>query len=83
MPNYGRTPANGLIFINGRNAFVFDSPWTDSLTMNLLSWLRDSMKLKVVGFILKHWHIDCMGGLRFIRQQKLLFPVMDKLEDLT
>jgi metallo-beta-lactamase class B len=30
LPNYGRTPANGLIFINGGEAFVFDSPWNDS-----------------------------------------------------
>jgi metallo-beta-lactamase class B len=71
MPGYGRTPANGLIFINGREAFVFDSPWTDSLTMNLFSWIRDSMKLKIVGFVPNHWHVDCMGGLRFIQQQKI------------
>ena len=39
LPGYGRTPANGLIFINGNKAIVLDSPWTDSLTMTLFSWI--------------------------------------------
>jgi len=71
LADFGRTPANGLIFINGREAFVFDSPWTDSLTMNLFSWISDSMKLRIVGFVPNHWHIDCMGGLSFIQHQKI------------
>ena len=32
VPGYGRVSANGLIFINNHNAFLFDTPWTDSLT---------------------------------------------------
>jgi metallo-beta-lactamase class B len=71
LPNYGRTPANGLIFINGGEAFIFDSPWTDSLTMNLFSWIADSMKLKIMGFIPNHWHVDCMGGLGSLQQEKI------------
>jgi len=71
LSNYGRTPANGLIFINGNEAFIFDSPWTDSLTMDLFSWIADSMKLKIVGFIPNHWHVDCMGGLGFIQHKKI------------
>ncbi len=71
MPSYGRTAKNGLIFINRKEAFIFDSPWTDSLTEALFSCLRDSMKLKIVGFIPNHWHKDCMGGLRYILNQKI------------
>lgn len=71
LPNYGRTPANGLIFISGGDAFVFDSPWTDSLTMDLFSYLTDSMKLRIAGFVPNHWHIDCMGGLGYIKDQKI------------
>jgi metallo-beta-lactamase class B len=71
MPKYGRTPANGLIFVNGDEAFVFDSPWNDSLTQKLFSWITDTMKLKIAGFVPNHWHLDCMGGLRYILQQKI------------
>ena len=71
LPNYGRTPANGLIFINGRDAFLFDTPWNDSLTMALFSWITDTMKLHLAGFVPNHWHNDCMGGLGFLQKQKI------------
>ncbi len=70
-PNYGRIPANGLIFISNGDALVIDSPWTDSLTMDLFSYLTDSMNLRIAGFIPNHWHIDCMGGLGYIKDQKI------------
>lgn len=69
--NYGRVGANGLIFINGNKAFLFDSPWNDSLTKDLVSWMTDSMKIEVVGFIPNHWHSDCMGGLGYLKSQKI------------
>jgi len=68
---YGRIPANGLIFVQGKEAMVFDSPWNDALTKTLFSWITDSMKLKISGFIPNHWHSDCMGGLKFIKSQKI------------
>jgi len=70
-PNYGRIDANGLILINNKEAFLFDSPWTDSMTMDLVKYIVDTMKLKIVGFIPNHWHVDCMGGLGFIQSQNI------------
>ena len=71
MPQYGRASANGLIFINENKAFLFDTPWTDSLTMDLYYWMRDSMNIPIVGFVPNHWHVDCMGGLGFLQTQKV------------
>ena len=71
IPKYGRYPSNGLIFIDNSEAFLFDTPMTDSLTMDLVAWLTDSMKLKIVGFVPNHWHDDCMGGLGFLQKQKI------------
>lgn len=71
LPNYGRISANGLIFINDKSAFLFDTPWNDSLTCTLISYLNDQMKIGVAGFIPNHWHEDCMGGLGFIKMQKI------------
>ena len=67
LPEYGRIAANGLIFINNKNAFLFDTPWTDSLTMELVTYLKDKMGLKISGFIPNHWHSDCMGGLGYLQ----------------
>jgi metallo-beta-lactamase class B len=71
LPNFGRFPSNGLILTSGREAFLFDTPMNDSLTSVLVSWINDSMKLNIVGFIPNHWHIDCMGGLGFLQNQKI------------
>ena len=71
LPNFGRFSSNGLIFINGSEAFLFDTPATDSLTIDLVAWITESMKLKIVGFIPNHWHSDCMGGLGYLHHQKI------------
>jgi metallo-beta-lactamase class B len=69
LPAYGRVAANGLIFINRNEAFLFDTPWTDSLTEVLVTYLSDKMGLKVTGFIPNHWHEDCMGGLAYLKSK--------------
>ncbi len=71
LPGFGRFASNGLIFINNGEALLFDTPVTDSLTMELVSWLTDSMNIKIVGFMPNHWHADCMGGLGFLKKQKI------------
>lgn len=68
LPEFGRTPANGLIFLNNGNAFLFDTPWSDSLTRNLVEYLDVKMGVKVTGFIPNHWHADCMGGLGYLQK---------------
>lgn len=69
VSGYGRISANGLIFINNSDAFLFDTPWTDSLTMVLVTYLKDHLKLNIAGFIPNHWHSDCMGGLGYLKSQ--------------
>lgn len=71
VPGYGRVSGNGLIFINGNEAFLFDTPWNDSQTKALCSYIADSMKLTIVGFIPNHWHDDCMGGLGYLKAQNI------------
>lgn len=67
LPGFGRFPSNGLIFLNNGEAFLFDTPVTDSLTKDLTTWIMDSLKLKIVGFVPNHWHNDCMGGLAYLQ----------------
>lgn len=71
IPPYGKVSSNGLIFINKDEAFLFDTPVTDSLTCTLVSWLRSNFGYKIVGFVPNHWHEDCMGGLRYLKSQKV------------
>jgi metallo-beta-lactamase class B len=71
LPHYGRVSANGLILINKNNAFLFDTPGTDSLTMVLINYLKEHMGLSISGFIPNHWHSDCMGGLGYVLSQNI------------
>ncbi len=69
LPGYGRTPANGLVFIKGKEAFLFDTPWNDTLTNQLVTYLKDKMGISIVGFVPNHWHEDCMGGLNYLKSK--------------
>jgi len=71
LPGYGRFPSNGLIFVSKGEAFLFDTPMTDALTKELVTWITDSMKLKLVGFVPNHWHSDCTGGLGYLQSQQV------------
>lgn len=69
IAGFGRVASNGVIFSNGREAFLFDTPATDAQTKELVTWLKDSLKLKITGFVPNHWHSDCMGGLGYLQAQ--------------
>jgi metallo-beta-lactamase class B len=71
FPGYGKVACNGLIFISKGKAFLCDTPVTESQTKELVSWIRNSMKLKLTGFVPNHWHSDCMGGLGYLKSQKI------------
>ncbi|MBN2613766.1 MAG: subclass B1 metallo-beta-lactamase [Bacteroidales bacterium] len=71
LPGTGRFPSNGMVYINGCEALLFDTPMTDSLTRALTVWLEDSMHLQLTGFIPNHWHDDCMGGLGYLKSHKV------------
>lgn len=71
LPEYGRFGSNGLIFINKHDAFLFDTPMTDSLTRVLVTYLHDSLKLNIKGFVPNHWHSDCMGGLGYLKTLRI------------
>lgn len=69
--DWGRMPANGLIYIDKKKAFLFDTPWDEAQTKVLITWIENSLKVKVVGFVPNHWHEDGMGGLAYLKSKKI------------
>lgn len=67
LKEWGRIASNGLIFINKGEAILFDTPMTDSLTKDLVSWIKDTLKQEITLFVPNHWHRDCMGGLAYLQ----------------
>ena len=66
LPGWGRVGSNGLIYTINGEALLFDTPMNDSLTIQLVHWITDSLKVRIVGFVPNHWHSDCMGGLNYL-----------------
>jgi len=66
IPGWGRIGSNGLIYTVNGDALLFDTPMNDSLTEQLVKWITDSLKVRIVGFVPNHWHSDCMGGLNYL-----------------
>ncbi|UCH14786.1 MAG: subclass B1 metallo-beta-lactamase [Bacteroidales bacterium] len=58
-----RVACNGLIYINGNEAFIIDTPVNDEVTLELINWLKSNLNVGIAGLIATHWHVDCMGGL--------------------
>lgn len=70
-PGYGRYSSNGMIYTNGRDALLLDTPVSDEMTQNLVRFMEDSLSLKITGFVPNHWHEDCMGGLAYLNSREI------------
>ncbi|WP_448550301.1 DIM/SIM/IMP family subclass B1 metallo-beta-lactamase [Thalassotalea fusca] len=68
VDGFGLVPSNGLIVVNGNDAFLIDTPWTDQDTAQLLNWITEK-KLSLKGSISTHWHADRSGGINYLNQQ--------------
>jgi metallo-beta-lactamase class B len=63
IESYGKIPCNGLVFIDNNEAIIFDTPTNKKATQELINWVEDSLKCRIVGIVATHFHVDCLGGL--------------------
>lgn len=68
---YGRFSSNGVIYADSGKAIVFDTPVSPEQSRILLDWLQDSMKFEVLGVVVNHFHVDCLGGLEEFHKRKI------------
>jgi metallo-beta-lactamase class B len=69
IDGFGKVSSNGLILAGNGEAFLFDTPVTDSQTETLMKWIADSLKATVSTFVPNHWHGDCLGGLDYLHSK--------------
>jgi metallo-beta-lactamase class B len=72
VKGYGIIEANGLVYFNKEKAILIDSPWNDSLTKQLYTYIVDSLKTEIIGFVPTHWHNDRMGGINFLKSKGII-----------
>lgn len=84
----GTVPCNGIIYINGNEAIVFDTPTNEKASSELINWIGEK-DIKAV--VVTHFHIDCLGGLNefhsngvksFATNQTIRLAKEDKRETL-
>jgi metallo-beta-lactamase class B len=78
VPEYGRTPANGLVVIEGAEAVLVNTPWTDEQTAKLCEWISRELHARVRAVVVTHAHDDCMGGLREAHRRSVKSYALDK-----
>ena len=64
LSNGSLFPCNGMIYKNGQEVMVFDTPVENEVAEELISWIRDELKCSIKGIVVNHHHIDCLGGLQ-------------------
>lgn len=68
LPEYGKFPCNGLIYLHDNKAIIFDTPIDDASSNELLYWVQDQMHIQIKAVIVHHFHVDCLGGLQAFHQ---------------
>ncbi|MBL7829243.1 MAG: subclass B1 metallo-beta-lactamase, partial [Saprospiraceae bacterium] len=60
---FGHVACNGLIYVRGNEAMVFDTP-ADSITSEqLIRLIETQWKKRIKAVVVNHFHTDCLGGL--------------------
>jgi metallo-beta-lactamase class B len=68
-PQFGKVPCNGLIYVNGKDAVIMDTPASIGLSVHLLDWFKTTFPgVKLKALIVNHFHADCLGGIRVFHE---------------
>ncbi len=67
---WGLVGASGLIVVDGKNAHIIDTPWTQKETEQLIKWIK-SKGLIVKSSVVTHFHEDASGGIPFLNKSKI------------
>ena len=68
--SFGKVACNSLVYINGNEAVIIDTPPDTSQSRSLLQWIREKFPdVKIKAVIVNHFHNDCLGGLAVFHEQ--------------
>ena len=62
---------NWLVYFNKGEAIIVSTPESDVETQNLIDWVKNEQKAKIVGYIIDRWHTDAMEGLDIVKQNEI------------
>lgn len=62
--DFGRVSCNGMVVLNAKQAVVFDTPTNNESSDELINFLTQKLKSKIIAVIPTHFHEDCVGGMQ-------------------
>ncbi|MCK7591152.1 subclass B1 metallo-beta-lactamase [Subsaxibacter sp. CAU 1640] len=69
--DFGKVSCNGMIVIDDGEALVCDTPTDDTSSEELIDWIENNRKAKIVGVVVTHFHNDCLGGLKAFHSKNI------------
>ena len=69
--SFGKVPCNGLIFVDEKEAIVFDTPANDSASYELIKWIQNNLHCEIKAVVISHFHEDCLGGLKAFHETEI------------
>jgi glyoxylase-like metal-dependent hydrolase (beta-lactamase superfamily II) len=67
---YGLVDSNGLVVVNGHQAIIIDTLWSEDDTEKLLSWIK-GQGLNVEASISTHFHEDRTAGIQVLNSESI------------
>jgi metallo-beta-lactamase class B len=61
--DFGKVACNGLLVRSGNEVAIFDTPTDDPSSQELIRWVKDVLRCKIIAIVPTHFHNDCLGGL--------------------
>ncbi len=65
VEGYGLVDANGLVVLDGRGAYIIDTPWSERDTAALVAWLQER-NYQVKASVSTHFHDDRTAGIAYL-----------------
>lgn len=62
--DFGWVNCNGMVVMNDNEAVIFDTPTDDESSEELINFLTQKLKSKIIAVIPTHFHNDCLGGIK-------------------
>ncbi|MBX7150900.1 subclass B1 metallo-beta-lactamase [bacterium] len=56
-------PSNGLVVVTSGSVFIVDTAWGDSVTIQLVKWVRKKFNKPIRWILSTHFHDDRLGGI--------------------
>ncbi|WP_434938912.1 DIM/SIM/IMP family subclass B1 metallo-beta-lactamase [Shewanella sp. HL-SH8] len=81
VTDFGVVEANGLVVVQDKQAYIIDTPWTDSDTALLLEWIIQQ-GFTPVASISTHSHQDRAGGIGYLNNHGVQTIVSDRTQDI-